>query len=390
MPPINQALRALRSRPLVVDILLATVSAILLGFGAAPQGGSFGDPVAVEGVVLAVLIAVPLVLRRRYPITVLLICVVIMTVYTALGYRATLGEPASFIAAYTVWARHPPSKALPPTILWVLLFVLGLLLGQVPSFAVETARMLAQCAATIFVGRLGYVREGRLVERAERAERETRLEAEQAVAEERIRIAHELHDVVSHHLSVISVQANLARYVFDSSPDTARTALDTITGTTTEALDELRRLLRVLHPPHREPGEYRPQPGLADLPALVARVREAGLVVDTRTVGEPRQLPSGQQLCAYRIAQEALTNVLKHAGSATALLTLEYGSDNLVLRISDSGSGRAVTANPAGHGLVGMRERARMYGGVIEMGPAESGGFTIELTLPYLPQERAR
>ncbi len=389
MPSFDKALRALRARPFLVDCLLATVSAILLGFGAAPRGGMFGDPVATEGIILAVLIAVPLVVRRRYPIAVLLICVAVMTVYTALGYRATLGEPASFIAAYTVWARHPPAKALPSTIVWVLLFVLGLYLGQAPSFAVETMRMLAQCAATIFVGRLSYVRAGRLVERVERAEREIQLEAEQAVAEERIRIAHELHDVVSHHLSVISVQANLARYVFESSPETARTALDTITGTTTEALDELRRLLSVLRPPRYEPGEYRPQPGLADLPALIARVRETGLEVEMRTSGEPRRLPSGLQLCAYRVAQEALTNVIKHADSATALLIVEYDTDDLVLRISDSGSGPA-PENPSGQGLMGMRERARMYGGSIEIGAARSGGFAIELTLPYLQQESAR
>jgi len=289
-----------------------------------------------------------------------------------------------------VWARYPPAKAAAPTIAWVVLFELGLVLGHVPSFVVDTTRLLAQCAGTIIVGRLGYLRADKMVERAVRAEREIRLEAEQAVVEERIRIAHELHDVVSHHISVISVQANLARYVFESSPDTARAALDTITGTTTEALDELRRLLGVLRPPQRETYEYRPQPGLADLPALVARVREAGLSVETRTIGEPRRLPPGQQLCTYRIAQEALTNVLKHASEAKVELTLEYGEEALVLGVRNSAPERTPPPDPAGQGLIGMRERARMYGGHIEMGPAGSGGYSIELTLPYLPQERAR
>lgn len=390
MPSLAKPIQALRARPLLVDCLIAAASAILLGLGAAPHGGAFGDPAPVGVVLLAVLIAVPLVVRRRYPIAVLLTSVVIMTVYTSLGYRATLGEPAAFIAAYTVWARYPPAKAVAPTVAWVVLFELGLVLGDVPSFVVDTTRLLAQCAGTIIVGRLGYLRADRMVERAVRAEREIRLEAEQAVAEERIRIAHELHDVVSHHISVISVQANLARYVFESSPDTARAALDTITGTTTEALDELRRLLGVLRPPRYELREYRPQPGLADLPALVARVREAGLTVKTRTTGEPRRLPPGQQLCTYRIAQEALTNVLKHAGETCAELTLEYGADELVLCVRNSASEGTPPPNPAGHGLIGMRERARMYGGFIKMGPVGSGGFAIELTLPYLQQERAR
>ncbi|MGW5701465.1 sensor histidine kinase [Amycolatopsis japonica] len=379
----------LRARPLLIDCLITAAAATLLALGAAPRGGSFGDP-AGAGVILAVLIALPLIMRRRHPIAVLLASVSLMTVYTALGYRATLGEPSAFIAAYTVWARYPPAKAVPPTIAWIALFELGLVLGEVPSFVVDTTRLLAQCAGTIIVGRLGYLRADRMVERAVRAEREIRLEAEQAVVEERIRIAHELHDVVSHHISVIAVQANLARYVFESSPDTARTALDTITGTTTEALDELRRLLGVLRPPQRETHEYRPQPGLADLPALVTRVREAGLTVKTRTIGEPRRLPPGQQLCTYRIAQEALTNVLKHADQAIVELVLEYGEDALVLSVRNSASAGTPPPNPAGQGLIGMRERARMYGGSIEMGPAGSGGFAIELTLPYLPQERAR
>lgn len=345
----------LRARPLLTDCLITAAAATLLTLGAAPRGGSFGDP-AGAGVVLAVLIALPLIVRRRHPIAVLLASVSLMTVYTALGYQATLGEPSAFIAAYTVWARYSPPKSIPPTI---------------PE-------------------RLGHLRADRRLERAVRAEREIRLEAEQAVVEERIRIAHELHDVVSHHISVIAVQANLARYVFESSPDTARTALDTITGTTTEALDELRRLLGVLRPPQRETHEYRPQPGLADLPALVTRVREAGLTVKTRTIGEPRRLPPGQQLCTYRIAQEALTNVLKHADEAIVELVLEYGEDALVLSVRNSAPEGTPPPNPAGHGLIGMRERARMYGGSIEMGPAGSGGFAIELTLPYLPQERAR
>ena len=204
--------------------------------------------------------------------------------------------------------------------------------------------------------------------------------------------------MVSHHLSVISVQASLARYVFYSDPDTARQALHTIGGTTTESLDELRRLLRVLRPPHVDPdlasepttgepglGAFHPQPGLADLPALVSRVRAAGVRAELTITGQVRPLPSGQELCAYRIAQEALTNVIKHAGPVSATLELDYRQWELTLRVTDIGRNVAGAPNPSGHGLVGMRERANMYGGMIEVGPRPEGGFGIELRLPYPP-----
>ncbi|MEU0792412.1 sensor histidine kinase [Amycolatopsis sp. NPDC005961] len=363
----------LRARPRLADAVLAVVVAAYQLVGATDLGGHFGDHARPLGLVLAAVSALPLAARRRFPISALAACVVLMGLFYGLGFRSQLGQLSVVVAAYTVWAHCRFRDALAVTLLGLAAYETSMLSGSPVSPVGDSLLALLLAAGVAAIGRTAYVRSHRL--------RDAEHEAEEAVAEERVRIAHELHDVVSHHLSVISVQANLARYVFESSPDTARTALDTITGTTTEALDELRRLLSVLRPPQHAPAEYRPQPGLADLDALAARVREAGIPVEVSVTGEPRTLPPGQQLCAYRVAQEALTNVLKHAGSAASLV-LEYGPSQLVLSVTDAG-GREVTPNPAGHGLVGMRERARMYGGVIEIGPREPAGFAVVLTLPY-------
>ncbi|WP_329055060.1 sensor histidine kinase [Amycolatopsis sp. NBC_01488] len=363
----------LRARPWLADAVLAVVVAAYQLVGATDLGGHFGDHARPLGLVLAAVSALPLAARRRFPISALVACVVLMGLFYGLGFRSQLGQLSVVVAAYTVWAQCRFRDALAVTLLGLAAYETSMLSGSPVSPVGDSLLALLLAAGVAAIGRAAYVRSHRL--------RDAEHEAEEAVAEERVRIAHELHDVVSHHLSVISVQANLARYVFESSPDTARTALDTISGTTTEALDELRRLLSVLRPPQHAPAEYRPPPGLGDLDALAARVREAGIPVEVSVTGEPRTLPPGQQLCAYRVAQEALTNVLKHAGSAASLV-LEYGASQLVLSVTDAG-GREVMPNPAGHGLVGMRERARMYGGVIEIGPREPAGLAVVLTLLY-------
>ncbi|MEA5358719.1 sensor histidine kinase [Amycolatopsis sp., V23-08] len=368
------ALRELRARPRLVDAVLAVLVAAYQLAGATELGDPFGAHARPLGLVLAAVSALPLALRRRFPIPALAACVVLMGVFYALGFRSQLGQLSVVIAAYTVWAHCRFRDALAVTVLGLIAYETSMLFGSPVSPVGDTLISLLLAVGVAAIGRTAHVRSHRI----RRAEHDTEL----AVAEERVRIAHELHDVVSHHLSVIAVQANLARYVFESAPDTARTALDTITGTTTEALDELRRLLSVLRPPQHPLEGYRPQPGLGDLGILAARVREAGVAVDLRVTGEARTLPPGQQLCAFRVAQEALTNVLKHGGP-TAELTLDYGTEHLVLGVTDPGGGSSEPPNPGGHGLIGMRERARMYGGVIEIGPRDPAGFAVVLTLPY-------
>ncbi|WP_432013726.1 sensor histidine kinase [Streptomyces cucumeris] len=232
-----------------------------------------------------------------------------------------------------------------------------------------------------------------LEERAARLEKEREAQAKVAVAAERARIARELHDVVAHNVSVMVVQADGAAYVMDASPEQARQALETISGTGRQALAEMRRLLGVLRT--GEPGEesdYVPQPDVEQIDELVEQVRGAGLPVDFKVVGSPRQLPSGVELTAYRIVQEALTNTRKHGGpDVGASVRITYFDDGLGLLVEDDGRGSRREmyedggADGRGHGLIGMRERVGMVGGTLDAGPRPGGGFRVSALLPLKP-----
>jgi signal transduction histidine kinase len=219
-----------------------------------------------------------------------------------------------------------------------------------------------------------------LGERAERAERERELRAREAVADERARIARELHDVVAHDVSVMVVQAQGAARVLEGEQPQVRQALAAIEATGREAVDEMRRLLGVLRRSDDELA-VAPQPSLGQLEALVAGVRDAGLPVELEVVGEPRTLPPGVDLSAYRIVQEALTNALKHAGPARARVVVRYEADAVALEVSDDGPGVAEAVG-TGHGLVGMRERVALYGGDLEAGESREGGWALRARLP--------
>jgi signal transduction histidine kinase len=208
-------------------------------------------------------------------------------------------------------------------------------------------------------------------------EREERARA--AVAEERTRIARELHDVVAHAISVIVLQARGARHALEREPSDAREAIDAIEETAEAALGEMRRLLGVLRA-RDELIALAPQPSVGQLPALLAHVRGAGLPVELSIEGEPVELAPGVDLSAYRIVQEALTNTLKHAGPASARVTVRYEPGSLLVEVADDGAG---TANGnGGHGLVGMRERVSVFGGDLESGPGREGGFAVRARLP--------
>ncbi|MEU7001374.1 sensor histidine kinase [Nonomuraea sp. NPDC046570] len=225
-----------------------------------------------------------------------------------------------------------------------------------------------------------------LEERAERAERERDQQAKMAAAAERTRIARELHDVVAHNVSVIIVQADGAGYAIDSDPEQARLAVQAISKTGREALAEMRRLVGVLRQDGGSPADYLPQPGLEQLAGMV---RGSGLPVALTIKGTPPELPEGEQLVIYRIVQEALTNALKHGGpEVTAVVEIDYGPQQVSVRIADDGRGAAVVRGPDGHGLVGMRERVGMYGGAVWTGPRAGGGFEVRATLP-VPEVRA-
>ena len=203
--------------------------------------------------------------------------------------------------------------------------------------------------------------------------------ARAAVAEERTRIARELHDVVAHGVSVIAIQSDAAQAALERDPQLAGPPLQAIRGSAREALTEMRRLLGVLRSDDDAPGTA-PQPGLGQLEQLVDR---AGVPVTLEIRGEPRRLPAGVDISAYRIVQEALTNVRKHAGAAPTIVTIAWGEERLELAVRDRGPGPAGGPAPgAGHGLVGMRERVRLLGGELHTGAADGGGFEVRAVLP--------
>jgi signal transduction histidine kinase len=214
------------------------------------------------------------------------------------------------------------------------------------------------------------------------AEREREQRAQLAVSDERSRIARELHDVVAHSVGVIVVQAEGARRVFDQDPERAREALDSIERTARTALADMRRSLGVL----RREDDRRalaPQPGISDLEGLIEQARAGGLAVELAVEGERVSLPQGIDLSAYRIVQEALTNVIKHAGAVRALVTVRYGDSELELEVADDGPGPPVGgADGSGLGIVGMRERVESHGGELHTGPGPQGGFVVRASLP--------
>ena len=223
---------------------------------------------------------------------------------------------------------------------------------------------------------------------AARSEAGRRADALASAADERARIARELHDVVAHAISVIVLQARGGRRALASQPSVAAQALDDIETTATRALAEMHRLVGVLRP-GADGGGLEPPPGLAQLDALVSRVRGAGLPVDVRVEGERVELAPGVDLAAYRLVQEALTNTLQHAAAGAAHVVVRYLPGSIEVEVADDGSrettgaGAAPAAGPdAGHGIVGMRERAALYGGTVEFGPRPGGGFRVLARLP--------
>jgi signal transduction histidine kinase len=225
-------------------------------------------------------------------------------------------------------------------------------------------------------------RNAELRERAERLERERDAEARAAVAEERSRIAREMHDVVAHSLSVMVVQAEAAEEMIGIDPERARRPLRAVQDTGRTALGELRHMLGALRESDDGPG-LAPQPGLGGLEALAQQVRDAGLPVTLRVEGDPRPLSATIDLQAYRILQEGLTNALKHAGPARAEVVVRYAARELVLEVRDDGRGHDPGAEDGGHGLMGMRERVAVCGGELEAGPGPAGGFALVARLPF-------
>ena len=328
--------------------------------------------------------------RRRHPFRTLAALVVIVLV------AANVHEPglyAAQLAAGCMLAAHALGRWSSRRVwVWVALGVLALVIGvgagaSSGSWASAAAFAAAIVALPGLLGAIGRVRAAYLAEVEQRladAERERTERAEAAVGAERARIARELHDVVAHHVSLIGVQAGAARATLDRSPERARAALSSIEQSSREAVHEMHRLLHVLRPVGGEaPGsgaQLSPQPTLPDLPATAARWSQAGLEVSLQLTGPIDAVDPARSTCAYRIAEEALTNVSRHSSATAASVTVTVG-DQVTVDVLDPGPARVTTSPGSGRGLVGMRERAAIFGGTVSAGQ-DGTGFRVTARLP--------
>lgn len=321
-----------------------------------------------------------LLLRIRLPLLTLVLEIVGLQVMLALN-TAENNDPMAmvltvFVAIYSAGA-HTRGRALLAATLLVFAAAAVIVIQDGNSLNVSGFLFFGFLVGGPFLAGI-VMRIRRERERLLVRERDER--ARTAVAEERTRIARELHDVVAHAISVIVLQARGARHALADDPDDTRYAIDAIERTASQALGEMRRLLSILRADD-DAATLAPEASLAHLDDLAGQVRSAGLPVEIRTAGEPRELSPGLDASAFRIVQEALTNALKHAGRASAVVTVDYGSDVLEIEIADDGVG-AANGNGTGHGLLGMRERAAVFGGRIDAGPRAEGGYAVRASLP--------
>lgn len=367
-----------------LDVLAALVVAavwsapLLNGHSDAGPDGRFA---AFAGLVGGALLAVPLALRRWWPLGAFVLAAPLfgLTLATSVIPVVPLASVPMALVTSTLAASCSRRTA------FLALGVVVLLVAAAePVFAGEWAWPRPTVLLPGLVVVVGWV-VGRMVAQARayreslRGQREREADAvvHRTVAEERLRIARDLHDVVAHSMSVITIQADMGRLVLDRKPAAAGAALGVIETTGRDALVELRRLLGILR---SDPGSLSPAPGLGDLDRLVAHAAAAGVDVAVTIAGDPRPLPRGVDLSAYRIVQEALTNVVKHAATPTCRLTLGYGPDAVTVEVVDDGRGGP--APRPGHGLVGIRERAELCGGECHAGPLPGGGFRVAVWLP--------
>lgn len=327
--------------------------------------------------------------RRRCPLAVLAVMLAVACVHPLLGAPIIAADVMLLPALYNVAARYQWRLSLTAAVaivLWLLVTVLPRLsevflnIGEFGLLVVLVAWVWTW--GTLVRIRRDYV--ASLQERTRQLERERQAQAQIAAAAERARIAREIHDIVAHSLSVVVVLSDGAAATVETEPARARSAMLTVAGTSRSALAEMRRMLGVLR--EDEPGSHAPQPGIGQVGQLVEESQEAGLPVDLRVEGEPVPLSAGLDLTVYRVVQEALTNVRKHAGPAVGKVevSLHWRNTDLDVRVTDDGQGFRGDRDgeTAGHGLVGMQERVAAYGGTLRAGMRPSGGFEVRAVLP--------
>jgi signal transduction histidine kinase len=339
------------------------------------------------GPAVAVTACLPVAVRRRFPVGVTVLVVVATSAEAALGF-SKVPYLALAYALYVVATQRPRRIAVAGLVASGVSVGVYLVAGVAYQPGNGTALLAdrltavsgsALTVAAAFAMGVAVRAHGRYVAGI----------AGRAVTEERLRIARELHDIVAHSMSVIAVQAGVGHYLLDEQPDQARTALDVIETTSRDALVEMRHLLGVLRGEDAERGSgtetadrgrLRPSPGIKDLPALVTSTTATGTTTEVTVTGTERQLPTGIELAAYRIVQEALTNVVKHAQARHCAVSVHYGDEELALVVVDDGTGRPPAGG--GHGLIGMRERVGVYGGRLSAGPRPDRGFQVCASIP--------
>jgi signal transduction histidine kinase len=387
-----------RGRALVVDVLLVVGIAVVqvLGCWASERIGLPRSPDwrPLDPLAYALLVVGPLALlvRRRWPARVLAVTLACGLAYAARTYPEGPSSLAIYPALWTVAVTLPRRTA------WVAAGGTALAVAGAELFLYGDTMFDGEplyAAVTVFAAmwwgeavraRRAYVAE--LRDRAERAERTREEEARRRVDEERMRIARELHDVVSHTIGVISVQAGVASHLLERRPDKAAESLAAIRQASDEALGELHAMLGVLRDGDGSGAEapLSPAPGLGELDALVAQAAGSGLEVRVSVQGHPRRLPAAVDLAAYRVVQESLTNVVRHARASRAEVTVRHTDGQVVVEVTDNGNGAGPASGRrdrrSGQGILGMRERARALGGSLEAGPRPGGGFRVQATLP--------
>jgi signal transduction histidine kinase len=365
-----------------VDGLLVVGMAVFGVVGSIGAAGNQPDRRPLDALAYALILlgTAALLARRRHPVAVLAVTVATTVAYLALRYPYGPVFLTVWIAVYTLAAaphRRPPAAFATVAAALVVIVATDIaltdreaLLGELPGIVAVWG---VQFLAPLWLGWAVRVRREHAAE-----------EVRRRVDEERLRLARELHDVVAHSIAVVNFQAGVAVHVLDRRPEQARAALLAIKQASREALQELRATVGVLRQLGEQGGSRAPLPGLAQLDTLVAGAAGAGRPVEVTVEGERVELPLAVDLAVYRIVQESLTNVARHAGPAKATVRLAFGSREVVVEVTDDGRGAAAGAHPdgGGHGIAGMRERAMALGGELAAGPRPQGGFHVRARLP--------
>jgi signal transduction histidine kinase len=404
-PPLLQ--RVTPRQWVSIDIFIA-ILLFLVGLatilGQRTHGGLLGNngfhhPHGIALLVALCLATFPLPARRRYPLAVLVVVASALAAVVVIGQNVA-DTPIVALPVYTVAARYERRISVVALCAVGAAFLAALGLGEVLRYASSAAMTdqvtsnLVVAVAAWFVGdsvrsRRAYVT-GLSLQAEERQRRELEL-AQSLVAEERLQIARELHDIVAHSLSVIAIQSGVGGHVLDMQPEEARKALAAVESTSRSALEELRRVLEVLRRDDPAEPSLLPTPGLADIDRLLAQCQETGLAVTYRLRGHLTPISPSLDLSVYRIVQEALTNVTKHAGTAQATVEITFDEEAVTINVADKGAlhrnGSVLPpdqsdAGKAHHGIIGMRERAAMFGGSLIAGPRSEGGFEVQARLP--------